>query len=243
MNKFRLDITANFRPPGGRLPTIEEQYIDLWRFAKELEEVGIPLDEWYPPAKTKAGSVLNLAFGDTGPTSAALAMATADKVNHAPDTRGLGVWNGHDVEGGMSFSTLLSVGHIPASLDFGSCEIEALRSYSNVVRLVRAILEIWSPLLIQVGLPAYSHRQVFKDRPAVSWMVYLPLVIKTENAPEASELIAVFDQDKKQKGTIVVSVAETFDVANPEHVKRANDIEVRLADQDLLPRLMDFVRM
>lgn len=218
--------------------------MDLWRLAKKLQEIGIPLDEWYPPAKTKGGAMLNLAFGDTGPTTAALAMANADKANHAPDSRGLGVWNGHDVEGGMSFSTLLSVGHIPASLDFGACEIDPLKSYSNVVKVVQAILEIWSPILIQIGPPSYHYgKQVFKDRPAVSWMVYLPLVIKTENAPEASELIPVFDEEKKQKGTIVVSVAEAFDVGNPEHVKRANDIEVRLADQDLLPRLMDFVRM
>jgi hypothetical protein len=30
-----------------------------------------------------------------------------------------------------------------------------------------------------------------------------------------------------------------FDVNNREHVKAANDIEIRLADQDPLPRLID----
>jgi len=53
--------------------------------------------------------------------------------------------------------------------------------------------------------------------------------------PEARELIPVMD-DRQQRGTIIVSVIdEPFSADNPEHVKVANAIEVRLVDQDLLP--------
>lgn len=44
---------------------------------------------------------------------------------------------------------------------------------------------------------------------------------------------------EKQLGTIIVSVTEEpFSGVNPEHVKVANSIEVRLVDQDL-PRFTD----
>jgi hypothetical protein len=54
--------------------------------------------------------------------------------------------------------------------------------------------------------------------------------------PEAAELVPVMEGDK-QRGTLIVSVAdEVFSVDNADHVRIANAIEVRLADQDLLPR-------
>jgi hypothetical protein len=67
-------------------------------------------------------------------------------------------------------------------------------------------------------------------------MLYLPKVLTVQQVPEAGALIPVMD-GKKQRGTVVVSVAdEPFSSDNPEHVKIANQIEVRLVDQDLLPR-------
>lgn len=60
-----------------------------------------------------------------------------------------------------------------------------------------------------------------------------------EQVPEAGALIPVMD-GKKPKGTIIVSVAdEAFSADNPEHVKVANAIEMRLADQGLLPQFTD----
>jgi hypothetical protein len=74
-------------------------------------------------------------------------------------------------------------------------------------------------------------------------MIYLPFKIETHNAPEAAALLPILDADTKQKGTLLVSTTETFNANNKEHVKRANDLEVRLADQDLLPRFSDFLRL
>lgn len=242
MSEFNITISANFWPRSKILPSVAEQYEDLWRFAKALQAIGVPLDEWYPPADTPANSMLNLAFGELGVTTAALAMANADKANKAADLRSLGAWNGLDEEGGMAFTTMLGVGPLPSHLDFSASNIEPLKHYGNVLRMVQAVLEIWDPVMILVGPYAYQERQVFKDRPPVSWMVYLPFKIETCNAPEASALIPVFDDHNAQKGTIVVSVAETFDPVNQEHVQRANELEIRLADQDLLPRFMDFMK-
>ena len=67
-------------------------------------------------------------------------------------------------------------------------------------------------------------------------MIYLPKPITREQLPEAADLVPV-TKNGKQQGTIVVSVsAGPFSIENPEHIEIANAIELRLADQDLLPR-------
>lgn len=71
-------------------------------------------------------------------------------------------------------------------------------------------------------------------------MLYLPQVITAEQVPEAQALIPLPVGGKKQTGTIIVSVAdEVFSLDNPRHVELANQIEIRLVDQDLLPRYAD----
>lgn len=75
-------------------------------------------------------------------------------------------------------------------------------------------------------------------------MLYLPHVLTIRQLPEARALVPVMGQDEKGKdkqiGTIIVSVIdEPFSDENPEHVKIANAIEIRLVDQDLLPRYAD----
>lgn len=239
---FSLNVSANFRI-GSTLPSMEDQLRDLWQLARTLDGFGLPLREWFPPADTEANSLLNRAFDAHGPTAAAVAMVEADKENQDDDVRMLGVWNGVEGPGGIAMTTTLSIGRIPSNLGLAAKGVAALTDSRHVVQIVQSVLTIWSPLLVQTGPAGYSRQRVFKDRTAVSWMLYLPHVIETRHAPEAASLIAIHDAEKRQKGTIVVSVAETFDVDNPEHVRRANALEVRLADQDLLPRLTDFARM
>nr|WP_235211778.1 immunity 52 family protein [Janthinobacterium sp. RA13] len=100
------------------------------------------------------------------------------------------------------------------------------------------------PVLITVARNDYFEKQVFKDRPGVGWMLYLPRILTLQQVPEARALVPVMAMDEqgkdKQIGTIIVSVTdEPFSDENPEHVKIANAIEIRLVDQDLLPRYVD----
>ena len=88
------------------------------------------------------------------------------------------------------------------------------------------------------------YQGVFKDRPGVGWMLYLPRILTDQQIPEARALVPVMGTDdegkEKQIGTIIVSVTDApFSDENPEHVKIANAIEIRLVDQDLLPRFID----
>lgn len=236
-------MLANFWPRTPHIPDIESQYTDLWRFAKALDAIGVPLGNWHPPADTPSNALLNKAFDNAGVTAAALAMAKADKDNQT-NIRSLGAWNGLDDEdGGIAFTTMLDEGPFPCTLDFSAYNVAVLKDHRNVLRLLQSILDIWSPVLLTAGPYAYTDKAVFQDRPPVSWMIYLPFAIGSENVPEASLLIPVLDDEKRQKGTIIVSVDEAFDAKNSAHVKRANDIEIRLADQDLLPRFADFMRI
>lgn len=104
-------------------------------------------------------------------------------------------------------------------------------------QFMHGLLTIWPVAsLMEVGPTAYyTTEKVFSQRPGVGWMLYLPMPIATKQLPEAAELVPVMD-GLEQKGTIIVSVPDaTFSVDDGNHVATANAIEVRLADQDLLP--------
>lgn len=75
-----------------------------------------------------------------------------------------------------------------------------------------------------------DHR-VFKHREFLGWMGVVRAKIDSGDVPEADEIIAL----PRNKGTMIVTVADAFNVHNPEHVKKAQHVEMRLADLDLLP--------
>ncbi len=235
-----LKISANFRL-GETLPTIDNQYRDLWKLASFLETMGLPIEQWCPPADTPENARLNSAFNAAGPTAAALAIAKADKDNLASDLRMLGVWNGEEDSGGMTYTTTYMSNRIPSNLRLAEDSVPEFQDYLNVVQLIRGILEIWQPMVVKVTPWGYDEQKIFPDRPPVGWMIYLPFEISAKQIPEAAQIIPIFGHGKEVRGTIIVSTTDAFDVKNPEHIKRANAIETRLVDQDLLPTIIDLV--
>ena len=236
-----LEITANFRQ-GAVLPSIEDHYGALWEIAQFLQTSGIALDEWSPPADTEENARLNKAFTNTGPSTAALALARADKDNHATDLRSLGVWNGKEDDGGIVYSITYDTGRIPSVFRFSSEQVAPLSDYRNTAKLVQNIATFLKPMVIQIRPSEYADKRVFPNRPGAGWMLYLPFDIDARQIPEAADVIKVMDQKgKNRQGSLIVTVAETFSVQNPEHIKKANAIETRLVDQDLLPTNSDFV--
>jgi hypothetical protein len=238
-----MNITLTFRLRQDSLPTESDQLSDLWKVATLLEPLGFPIDNWYPPADTPEHSLLNPAFDKNGPTPAALAILHAEKQElETPGLRLFGVWNGSEEDGAIGFDTALSVGPGAQICTFRlqSKGVASFGDGEKTVPLLLGLLKIWPASTIEVGPYKYfSLQQVFPNRPGAGWMLYLPRVLSVKEVPEARELIPVME-GKKQKGTVVVSVIdEVFSADNPEHVKIANAIEVRLADQDLLPRYSD----
>jgi hypothetical protein len=236
-----LEIDASF-PTWTQLPSIEDHYTDVWKLAKVLETLGLPLDQWFPPADTEANSLLNKAFTERGPSTAALAMAKADSDNLATDLRTLGVWNGTEDDGAIAYTATYNTGPFPSTLNFSSKEVVLLRGHSNVIKLAQAIVGIWKPMVIQVAPGGYLEKSVFPDRPGAGWMLYLPITIDAHQVPEAADVIKIMDdKGNSRQGSLIVTVTEPFDIKNPQHIKKANAIETRLVDQDLLPAYSDFV--
>jgi hypothetical protein len=106
----------------------------------------------------------------------------------------------------------------------------------SLISVLDLIAEILRPSVITVTGP--FSKSVFPDRHGVNWMLYLPKVFTAQQIPEARSLVPVMSNDKKpvRLGTIVVSVVdELLSDENPEHVKTAHDIEIRMVNEDLLP--------
>ncbi|SPB15397.1 hypothetical protein NOV72_02623 [Caballeronia novacaledonica] len=212
-------------------PSTDTQSNELWRFAKLLEELGFDMSKW-----CVSGDPNDPAFTEAGPTNGLIASAApeADSLRQAVD-----IWNGKEGRHGAGFSSRYAL-KFRSSFDFRADGFQTLDSYNVVVSLVERALQIWPGLLVEVCPYHYStQKKVFKDRPGVGWMLYLPRRIEIEQVPEARMIHHVKDLNGTE-GTILISEIDgPFDADNPEHVKVANAIEIRLADQDLLPRYVD----
>ncbi|MGV8866982.1 MAG: immunity 52 family protein [Janthinobacterium svalbardensis] len=225
-----------FRPTVQKIATIV-------RFLQKTEAFG---KNWFLSQETEAESFLYPVFDASGElTTAAEAVLEAEFKGET--SRFLSAWNGELGDGeGATMALGFSDGDWPARTFRISDHGQGARrlGIDGVKELLSIIAGSLRPVLITVARNDYFEKQVFKDRPGVGWMLYLPRVLTTQQVPEARALVSVMatgEQGKdKQIGTIIVSVTdEPFNDENPEHVKIANAIEIRLVDQDLLPRYVD----
>ncbi|OLL27601.1 hypothetical protein BTH42_32065 [Burkholderia sp. SRS-W-2-2016] len=225
-----MELRLTFRLNQSALPSPSQQGDDVWRFAQRAEHVGFDLNQWFVMGDPDVP-----AFNIAGPSDALIETASGEPGASSSSTH---VWNGLEGTGGAGFGATYELKWL-SKFDFRAEGFDCLRSYERVAELVVGALEIWPGAVVQVGPYAYSATKVFPDRPGVGWMLYLPHTLTPAQVPEARALIPVM-RDDKQQGTIIVSVTdEVFDVNNRDHLKVANDIEIRLADQDLLPRFVD----
>lgn len=162
------------------------------------------------------------------------------------DVKFIGLWNGNSQKGCGS-SIVFSMDNTAFPNDFEltinetAADTSRLGDYESAAEVIQKIVEIYTPSNLTLGQRKYEGKQVFPDRPKAGWMLYLPRILSVTEVPEARALIPIESTlDGRPLGTIIVSVTDgVFDVNNPEHVKVANAIEIRLADQDLLPRFID----
>ena len=202
--------------------------------------------EWLIATGERETSYLYPVFDSSGPTTAALAVMTT-KSKKWPGVKSFTLWNGQEDrdkgasltcrfgrEDGVASSFKLSLRSPREQMRLGG--------WSQVAEALGAAAKIFAPIYGVVETMYYD--AVFKDRPGVGWMLYLPRLLTAQQVPEARALMPVMSTGEKGKdkqvGTIIVSVTdEPFTEDNPEHVKIANAIEIRLVDQDLLPRYTD----
>lgn len=174
-------------------------------------------------------------------TPAALAVLNEEFRGDKGEFSFVAIWNGQEAVGeGASMVCHVGPKILPDRIALRIGDPACYSRPEDLVDTVRVVIEEFRPLFIEVFPEGYFPLRVFTDKPGVGWMLYLPQVITAKQVPEAQALIPVPVAGKKQTGTIIVSVAdEVFSLSNPNHVELANRIEMRLVDQDLLPRYAD----
>jgi hypothetical protein len=150
------------------------------------------------------------------------------------------LWNGDESDrAGASLVLSADLLRYPSSIELsldGRPSMPRLGDYRQTAEFVAMLARDTSALLCFVyNETAYFTKKIFPDRDGVGWMLYLPHVLTEQDVPEAGALIPV-DKNGQRIGTIVVSVTDAvFDDRNPDHLRRAQAIEVRLVSLDLLP--------
>lgn len=242
------DLEVRFRGNVAGSSSIEFQMdclFELLRGTASLDPLLRPA-QWLIATGEKDSSYLYQAFDDNGPTSAALAVIRENNKGTTA-VQSFSLWNGEedhtkgasiaclfDRQDGRSSSVTLGVDSEPDGF--------RLENSTNGIKLLVEAAQLYKPLYCSISPGQYD--AVFPDRPGVGWMLYLPRLLTIQQVPEARALVPVIGKDEKGKdkqvGTIIVSVTDApFSDENPEHVKIAHAIEIRLVDQDLLPRYTD----
>jgi hypothetical protein len=235
--RFRSEVT-----PNTSITSEMERLYLLLRGTASSDPLLSPA-KWLVATGEKDSSYLYQAFDDNGPTAAALAVIRESN-KESTALQSFSLWNGEeDHTRGASITSLFDrLDGRSSSLTFGmDSEPDGFRleNSTNAIQLLMDAVQIYNPLYCAISPSQYD--PVFPDRPGLGWMLYLPRVLSVQQVPEARALVPVIGKDGKgnevQIGTIIVSVTDApFSDENPEHVKIANAIEIRLVDQDLLPR-------
>ncbi|MFN3296627.1 immunity 52 family protein [Caldimonas sp.] len=241
-------LEVRFRRAFADSDSIESQMnlvYELVRGGASSDPMLLP-DQWLIATGEKDSSYLYRAFDSSGPKAAAIAVIREENREETA-LQSFTLWNGQEdrVKGasiscffdrrdGRSSGLTFKMRSAPQTFRLGDTN-DAIELVSESVRLYRPIYSALTP---------EQYDAVFPDRPGVGWMLYLPRVLTAQQVPEARALVPVMGKNAKgkdeQRGTIIVSVTdEPFSDENPEHVRIANAIEIRLVDQDLLPRYAD----
>jgi len=236
--KHAYELAISLRHPGDL--SVTAMLAQLQRFAVAMERLSPNLRDWLLAGETQEEALLYEVFRDGQPTTAATAVLETDLKGQV-DPRIVSIWNGMERHAGASLRYLgRPEGQVSLITLVGRPQSFSA-DWHAVAEAVKAAATIWKPDYVAVESNGYYEHRTFKDRPGVGWMLYLPRELTVQQVPEARALVPVMEQDDKgrerQVGTIVVSVTDApFSDQDPEHVRIANAIETRLADQDLLPR-------
>ncbi len=239
--KRPYELTAIFRQSG---PLHGSAMLsELHSLRPELKACSPLLDGWLLKGNTKVEALRHEVYDPAGPRAAAIAALT-ESLETAVDPQIVSLWNGREGPEGASLQYVGRVAPETSMIVLRAKPGAFSTSAEPVLKLVLKHVSLFAPSVVSVETASYFDKKAFKDRPGVGWMLYLPRTLTAQHIPEARTLMPVMAQDDekvpRQIGTIVVSVTdEAFSDENPAHLRIANAIEVRLVDQDLLPRYAD----
>ncbi len=235
-----MDISLQFRDESLASTDFEQILTRIQAVTNEMAGINAKFSNWLAQGDSLDEARLYPAFEDGKPSTALLAVLK-ERFRNDPSTTYVALWDGNESQNeGATLACHVGDKFLPDSFEVNLYDESSLGDVDSIQRVVRTAIATFSPAYVSVAPRAYAERQVFDDKPGVGWMLYLPKVLTVQQVPEARALIPVPEAGRKQTGTIIVSVTDAvFSVGNPEHVEIANRIEIRLVDQDLLPRYSD----
>lgn len=126
------------------------------------------------------------------------------------------------------------LGHTNVTLDlnFEKENFDKLKFIDFIKKLIS--FRVYPFVMIEVYGYTFNQKQVFSDRLSAGWMLYLPIEIDPALVPMAEEIMPVTDKEG-EKGSLIITTKEIFDIENQNHINTANDIEICLRDLGLLP--------
>lgn len=235
-----MEIKSQFRDQLLKPDDFYEILRRLQIITSEMADKSADLGSWYLQGNSVDEAFLYSAFENDAASSALVAALKQKYRNDAAETH-VSLWDGNEDENkGASIACYIGDKLLPDSLGITLYDDKLLGTAASVKDIIIAVVDVFRPYYVSVLPTGYAEHKVFDDKPGVGWMLYLPQVITAQQVPEAQALIPVSAAGKKQAGTIIVSVAdEVFSLDDPRHIELANQIEMRLVDQDLLPRYAD----
>lgn len=235
-------ITCQFKDSKLRSDDFNEMLRRLHIIAKLLADKSEGLTHWFAQGNSREEAFLYPAFeGDEAST--ALLAVLQHKFHADKSFTFVSVWNGAEKpqDGVVLAMHVNSVG-APCTLkiSYHKRRDDRFGKADSVKDILVSLTSLVPAQYISVAPRYYDQHQVFEDKPGAGWMLYLPRVITAQQLPEAQALIPTPSAGKKQTGTIIVSTLdEIFSLDNARHIERANQIELRLVDQDLIDSYAD----
>jgi hypothetical protein len=179
-----VQFHAVFRVDRDEPLALESDLSGLFQLREHLRTRSSKMSRWYLGANTKEEAFLYEAFDEAGFTAAALAVLKEEVRRNGNPTvfHGAGLWNGEDPPDAASMVLFASLVDVPSTLLFSTRSPDLL-TRDNVLATTLKIVALWHPLFVSVKPSFYD--PVFKNRPGVGWMLYLPTALSVLHAAGA----------------------------------------------------------
>lgn len=214
---------------------------DYWHrlvdFLKDASKLSPLLKQWYLQATSRQQALQFEVIGHEQQCLEELLKKKDFRSAEQNEQLGylFGLWNGNEeLDRGLSLSAALGWqgrNFVSLSLPYQrGPESERLFDVKTLLELIRLVEHRWSPTWASIVSDDYQEiHALSKQRRGAGWIAYVGTRLSKRDIPEAAA-IEYLDQ-----GTAIITTYDVFSSSNPQHVIKANQIEARLADLDLLP--------
>ncbi|WP_051690932.1 Imm52 family immunity protein [Photorhabdus australis] len=195
-------------------------------FLKEINKCNKSITTLYAKGETLEDALQHKIIDLTG-----VIHSDAEKLIGKNLPYAVGLWNG-DIDKGLSIMIMDEVDRIETYILIGA-ENHIVYNKNNLVDFIKSVADKYTLQYCSISFNGKgTGDKVFPDRPAVGWMIYLPVHIEEGYLNIAEDVIPV--STELNTGTIIVSKNE-YHCLDKADQQASNDLEIILADLGILP--------